>query len=103
MRFDTLLAHAVMTVGIAGLGLFLRSIHDTTRRERWISWLTWGLCVGAFAAGGLVMSLLGFPPAKEYLAVAFGGGGFGFLCGLWGGRFVWKHYRKEIEGDEPTS
>jgi hypothetical protein len=96
---DTLLAHGIFTVGIAGMGLFIRSIHRTSFRERFISWLTWGLTVGAFASAGLLMAMFDWPPAKEYLGVAFGGGIFGFLCGLWGGRFVWKHYRKEVEGD----
>lgn len=100
VRPDTLIAHVILTIGIGGLGLFARSIHRNSLRERWISWLAYGLCVGAFAAGGFVMALFDWPPAKEYLAVAFAGGGFGLLCGLWGGRFVWKHYRKEIEGDQ---
>jgi hypothetical protein len=100
VRSDTLLVHCVLTLAVAGLGLFARSIHNSTGRERWISWLTWVLCVGAFAAGGLVMALFCWPPAKEYLAVAFAGGGFGFCCGLWGRRFVWKHYRKEMEAED---
>jgi hypothetical protein len=100
VRLDTLAVHGIFTVGVAGMGLVIRLIHQNTRRERWISWLTWGLTVGAFASAGLLMALFDWPPAKEYLGVAFGGGGFGFFCGLWGGRFVWKHYRKEIEGED---
>lgn len=100
MRLDTLLAHGIMIVGIAGMGLIIRLIHRNTRRERWISWLTWTLCVGGFTSAGLVMVVFDWPPAKEYLAVAVAGGGFGLLCGLAVGRFVWRYYRYEIEGDE---
>ena len=99
---DTLLVHGILAVGIAGMGLFIRSIHRNTMRERWISWLTYTLCVGGFASGGLVMALFDWPPAKEYLAVAVAGGGFGLLCGLALGRFVWRYYEREIEGDEDT-
>ena len=99
IRPDHLLTHAILMIGVAGLGLFVRLNFDGTRRLRWISWLTYGLCLGGFLSAGLVMLMLGWPPAKEYLAVATAGGGFGFCCGLWGGRFVWKHYRKEIESE----
>lgn len=102
MRLDTLLSHTIFTVGIAGLGLFVRSIHRTNRRERWISWLTYGLCIGGLASSGLLMALFDWPPAKEYLAVTVAGGGFGLLCGLAVGRFVWRYYQHEIEGDEDT-
>lgn len=97
---DTLLVHGVMAFGIAGLGLFMRSIHRDSQRERWISWLTWALCVGGFVSAGLVMVLFDWPPAKEYLAVAVAGGGFGLLCGLALGRFVWRYYQNEFGGDE---
>ncbi len=99
MRLDTLLVHAIMTTGIAGMGLFIRSIHRNTRRERWISWLTWALCVGGFASAGFVMALFDWPPAKEYVACSVAGGGLGLVCGLAVGRFVWRYYRKEVEGE----
>ena len=102
MRLDTLLVHGIFTVGIAGLGLFTRAIHQNNRRERWISWLAYGQCVGGFATAGVVLTLFDWPPAKEYLAVSVAGGGFGLLCGLAVGRFVWRYYSKEIEGDEDT-
>jgi hypothetical protein len=60
------------------------------------------LCVGGFASAGLVMAVFDWPPAKEYLAVSVAGGGFGLLCGLAVGRFVWRYYRNEIVGDEDS-
>lgn len=100
MRWDHLSILVALTVGVAGMGLFIRSIHRNTWRERFVSWLTYGLTVGAVFAAGFVGLLLGWPPGKEWLGMTVAGGGFGFLCGLWGGRFVWTHYRKEVEGED---
>jgi hypothetical protein len=98
IRPDYLIAHAVMTIGVAGLGLFVRLTHSTTPRSRFVGWVTYTLSVAAFASAGFVALLLGWPAGKEWLGMTFAGGGFGFVCGMTGGRFVWKYYRKEIEG-----
>ncbi|MCU0705168.1 MAG: hypothetical protein MUF18_14440, partial [Fimbriiglobus sp.] len=55
--------------------------------------------VAAVFAAGFVRLLLGLPRGKECFGLTVAGGGFGFCCGLWGGRFVWKHYEKEVEGE----
>jgi hypothetical protein len=62
-----------------------------------MSWLTAVLCVGGVFSAGFVALLLGWSPGKEWLGMTVAGGGFGFCCGLCGGRFVWRYYRKEIE------
>jgi hypothetical protein len=100
IRPDDLLFLVMLTVGVAGLGWFIRMNHSDTRRGWWISRLTHGLTVGAVFAAGFVGLLLGWTPGKEWLGMTVAGGGFGFFTGLWGGRFVWKHYRKEIEGED---
>ncbi len=99
MTLDDLLILAMFTVGVAGLGWFIRMHHSDTRRGWWIGRLTHGLTVMAVFSAGFMGLLLGLPRGKEWLGMTVAGGGFGFCCGLWGGRFVWKHYRKEIECD----
>ena len=100
---DYLLVQAILTTGVTGLGLFIGPVHTSTPRGRFIGWLTLSMCVGGVTAAGLLMFGFGWPPGKEWLGASFAGGGFGFLCGVSVGRFVWKYYRKEIEGeaDEP--
>ncbi len=102
MRADHLFIHGAFTLAVAIIGWFIRHLHNRTRRGNFISWLTAVLCVSGFASAGFVMLMLGWPPSKEYLGVACAGGGFGFLCGLAVGRFVWRYYSREIVGDEET-
>jgi hypothetical protein len=100
IRPDDLLFLVMLTVGVAGLGWFVRLNWVANRRARWIAWLTYGLTVGAVFAAGFVGLLLGWTPGKEWLGLTVAGGGFGFFTGLWGGRFVWRYYQKELFGDE---
>ncbi len=92
--------HLTATVCVAVMGFMICAARNTdTRRNTFIGWLTYATTVGGFFAGGFQVWHFAPPTSKEYIACAFGGGGFGFLFGLAFGRFLWRYYRKEIEAE----
>lgn len=99
IRLDVLLLHVAVSLGLIVAVLSIQLAITKKPREQFVGWVAFPVGAGGFAVAGSVVVLLGLP-WQGWLLLASTGGTFGLLSGLAVGRFVWRYYRKEIEGEE---
>jgi Na+/glutamate symporter len=97
--------HLLLTTGLAGVTWLIRLGHaKKSAQDRFVGWVVFTLSVGAFLTAGLVTLLLEEGSRTYYAGFSNASCGwlFGLIFGLILGNWLWRYYRKEIEGDEDT-
>lgn len=89
-----------ITAIVAGIAYAVRRANARKSTKDWfVGWVVFGLSVSGFFAAGIADLLL-FTANRYWIGMAM----FGFSVGLASGhliaRFLWRYYRKEIEGEE---
>ena len=92
----------VGTAIFAGIAHVIRSANAKKSAKDWfVGWVVFVLSVGGFFAAG-VGDLLLFSANRYWIGMALFGFSIGLASGHVIGRFIWRYYRHEIEGDEDT-
>lgn len=100
---SSVLEHLIATLVVASISFAIRAVNARrSAQDRFVGWVVFVLSVGGYFTAGFTHWML-FPSSRAFMGLftsASMGWVFGLVAGLSLGMFIWRYYRKEIEGEE---